>query len=337
MPDMYMSRSPQGSLAKLWNDRGIIAIGYGANDDLSAAMTRDEVASVYARTNAKGGRSAASDVTQLTKFRLDLREGVDVLTYDPEDRAYLVGTVCGPYVYRPTKDDTRLPHTRRVAWKGSVARDDLAADTKNTLGSLLTIYKLSDEAAADIRRVLAAGKTTSSRVPASNEREQNGSAFATIPDIKVVQEQARVAVTDLIHALDWQQMQELVAGVLRAMGYKTRVSPPGADRGRDVIASRDGLGLEPPRIVAQVKHRKDQASAAEMRSFVGALDADSDRGLFISTGGFSKEARYESDRSKPPIALLDLDELANVLVEHYDTADVQTRELVPLIAVYWPA
>jgi predicted Mrr-cat superfamily restriction endonuclease len=44
-------------------------------------------------------------------------------------------------------------------------------------------------------------------------------------------------------------MQELVAGILRAMGYKTLVSPAGADRGKDIIASPDGFGFEPPRIV----------------------------------------------------------------------------------------
>lgn len=157
-----------------------------------------------------------------------------------------------------------------------------------------------------------------------------------MPSIKDIESQARELVKDLTNALDWEQMQDRVAGVLRAMGYKTRVSPPGSDRGRDVIASRDGLGLEPPRIVAQVKQRKGQVSAADMRSFIGALDT-SDRGLFVSSGGFSKDARYEADRSTPPIALLDLDELAMVLVEHCDSADAETRELVPLVPVYWPA
>jgi restriction system protein len=334
MTEMYMSRSPQGSLAKPWKERGIIAIGYGGVGDLSGCTTRADVAAQYARSNPQAGRSAASDIAQLAKFRFDLKEGVDVITYDPQDRLYLVGTVSGPYTYLPGGDADGLPHTRRVAWNRSVARDSLSQDTRNTLGSLLTIFRISDEAAADIRGVQAAEPHTDAGGSLSSAEAESIPAGG--PSIKVVQEQARVAVTDLLHALDWSQMQDLVAGVLRAMGYKSRVSPPGADRGRDVIASRDGLGLEPPRIVAQVKHRKGQATAADMRSFIGALDA-TDRGLFVSTGGFSRDARYEADRSKPPIALLDLDELATVLVEHYDAADVETRELVPLVAVYWPA
>jgi predicted Mrr-cat superfamily restriction endonuclease len=50
-------------------------------------------------------------------------------------------------------------------------------------------------------------------------------------------------------------MEELVARILRAMGYKAKVSLKGPDRGVDVIASPDGLGLTQPRIKEEVKHR----------------------------------------------------------------------------------
>lgn len=43
-------------------------------------------------------------------------------------------------------------------------------------------------------------------------------------------------------------MRDLVAGILRAMGYKARVSPLGPDGGHDIFASPDGLGVEEPRI-----------------------------------------------------------------------------------------
>lgn len=47
-----------------------------------------------------------------------------------------------------------------------------------------------------------------------------------------------------------------MAGLLKAMGYCARVMPKEPDGGRDVVASADALGLESPRIVAEVKHRK---------------------------------------------------------------------------------
>ena len=101
------------------------------------------------------------------------------------------------------------------------------------------------------------------------------------------------------------------------MGYKTRVSPSGADRGKDIIASRDGLGFEDPRIVVEVKHRQNSMGSPELRSFLGGRH-DRDKGLYASTGGFTKEARYEAERARIPVTLLDLDDLVKSLLEHYE-------------------
>ena len=136
--------------------------------------------------------------------------------------------------------------------------------------------------------------------------------------------------------LDWEEMQELVAGILRAMGYKTSVASPGPDRGRDIIASPDGLGLEQPRIRVEVKHRNETVGAPLLRSFLGGL-RQSDRGLYVSTGGFTKEARYEAERATIPVTLVDIDDLAQLLIKNYDTADTETKALVPLVKIYWPA
>ncbi|WP_414153552.1 restriction endonuclease [Parolsenella sp.] len=43
-----------------------------------------------------------------------------------------------------------------------------------------------------------------------------------------------------------------------------------------------------------------------------------DRGLYVSTGGFTKEARYEAGRANVPIRPLDLDAFVRRYVEVYD-------------------
>src|SRR5690606_21526251 len=138
-----------------------------------------------------------------------------------------------------------------------------------------------------------------------------------------------------ISALEWSAMQELVAGILRAMG-KTRVSPAGPDRGKDIVASPDGLGFESPRIVVEVKHRRGAMGAHEIRSFVGGRHKD-DKGLYVSTGGFTKDSHYEAERASIPLTLMDLDDLADTVTEYYERMDPEARALVPLTRVYWPA
>ena len=131
-------------------------------------------------------------------------------------------------------------------------------------------------------------------------------------------------------------MQELVAGILRAMGYKTLVSPAGADRGKDIIASPDGFGFEPPRIVVEVKHRHERMGSGEIRSFLGGRHKD-DRGLYVSTGGFTKDALYEGERANVHLTMWTLDELARTLMAHYPATDPETKRLVPLRYFYVPA
>jgi restriction system protein len=147
---------------------------------------------------------------------------------------------------------------------------------------------------------------------------------------------ANEAIKDRIAALDPYEMQDLVAGLLRAMGYKTRVSPPGSDRGKDIVASPDGLGLEDPSIVVEVKHRRNQRIAApDIRSFLGGRHPR-DRGLYVSTGGFSRDAYYEAERANIPVTLMDFEDLVETIQDHYSAFDEETRQLLPLKAIYWP-
>ena len=121
------------------------------------------------------------------------------------------------------------------------------------------------------------------------------------------------------------------------MGYKTKVSPEGSDRGKDIIASPDALGLEHPRIFVEVKHRKGAMGAPEIRKFIGGRDPVNDRCVYVSNGGFTVEAKYEAERSRIPLTLVDGDELVELLVEYYEATDAQTRTLLPLRKTYWPA
>jgi restriction system protein len=133
-----------------------------------------------------------------------------------------------------------------------------------------------------------------------------------------------------------RDLEELTAALLRALGYSTWVSPLGGDRGIDVLATPDALGLRDPRIKVQVKHRPNRRMPApEIRELIGALRLG-DRGLCVSTGGFTRDARYEAERSKIPVRLIDLDELVLLILGHYDHFDSAGNAILPLQKVYLP-
>ena len=98
----------------------------------------------------------------------------------------------------------------------------------------------------------------------------------------------RELIAKRIAGLGPYETQDLAAGVLQALGYTTKVAPPGADGGVDIEACKDALFLQPPIVKAQVKARPGtKTSPDEIRQLNGLLGSASERGIFISTGGFT--------------------------------------------------
>ena len=311
--------------------RGYVAIGWEDIGDLSSLETTETIRARYeeAYPGQKPGK-VVNSVAVLHKFRTILKPGDRVLTYDPRKREYLVGSIIGDYDFDPGRI-TDSPHLRKVEWKGRVSRDVLSPSARNSLGSTLTLFFVPDDVSAELMGAISGG----------GPRQRLGVPTEGAEDLEDLKEETRgrahELIKDKILSLDDRELEELLAAILRAMGYRAKVSPKGPDRGVDVIASPDGLGLDTPRIKVEVKHRpRTQMGAQQIRSFIGGL-REGDRGLYVSTGGFSKDAKYEADRSTVPVTLVELDEMAHLVVTHYDHFDMDGRVLLPLVKVYWPA
>ncbi len=328
----WMARNPGGQYAQELLEKAVVGIGWrevvpkviGAN---SPADFYEVVRNTYPELR---GQEIINAGRQLFKFFREMKVGDRVLTYDSPRRTYHIGTIAGDVQSNPEAPD-HLSNTRKVKWQYQVERDKLSQPARDSLGSTLTIFKPSQEALDEIQKVVESPGPApqSESVPTADTEAED-------PFIKA-RVDLRELIKDKIIKLSWKDMQELVAGILRAMGYKTKISPEGGDRGKDVIASPDGLGLTQPRIFVEVKHRKGQMGAPDVRKFLGGRNPQNDRCLFVSTGGFTTEAKYEAERSIAHLTLIDSDDLVELLVEYYEKTDAETRTLVPLRRTYWPA
>lgn len=130
--------------------------------------------------------------------------------------------------------------------------------------------------------------------------------------------------------------QKMVAGLLKAMGYHVSwVAPPGRDSGIDIVAWNDPLGTKPPRIKVQVKREQGAVNAAVLRSFM-ALLGDSDVGVFVSAGGFTRDAEEEArTQQRRQVTLINLKRLFELWIEHIEKLDQETRDLFPLKPIYF--
>jgi len=331
MAGMWMVRGDGGRLYEDFRERKVAAIGWTELGTATKGMSRKDLAAMFREAAPNLGQGAiVAGASQVWRFINEIAIGDTVVTYSPSNRTYLIGVVTGESTHKPDWAADDMVLARAVDWRHEVERDVLSQPTRNSLGSTLTVFQVPPNAAKELTAV-ATGKPAPAVAPLELVLDDEQS-----DPFDGIEAAAAERIKDRISALDWAEMQELVAGILRAMGYKTQVSPAGADRGKDIVASPDGFGFENPRIVVEVKHRQEKMGSQEVRSFINGRHKD-DRGLYVSTGGFSREAYYEADRAPIPTTLWTLDQLVRALMDHYDSTDTETKRLVPLKRMYWPA
>ncbi|MBI5262205.1 MAG: restriction endonuclease [Bradyrhizobium sp.] len=184
----------------------------------------------------------------------------------------------------------------------------------------------------------ARGATTAPADEISDEIIENGATSEKSARITFEQaeEQAQNEIRTYLSAINPYELQQLVADLLKAMGYyPSWVSPPGPDGGLDIVAHPDPLGTRPPRIKVQVKRNSQAVDESGLRSFLALVNED-DAGLFVAIGGFTKGARDAARmQERRKVTLIDLDRLLALWIEHYAKLDDLARERLPLTPIYF--
>src|SRR5450830_1104776 len=346
MGKTWMIRGESGRLYDTFREQSIAAIGWAEiAGEVKSGMSKKDITELYLQKDPKLKRGTAiSGAAQVWRFLNEIEVGDKVVTYSPGNRTYLLGTIKGQAAYRADTAPHGIALVRPTEWlPQEIERDRLSKRAKNSLGSTLTVFVVPDAIAGellDVSHGKSPGASADDILDPSEAEDDAAESAALLPatrdPLEDIESVALERIKDRVNELDWDDMQQLVAGILRAMGYKTQVSPPGSDRGKDIVASPDGFGFEHPRIVVEVKHRKGQMGSQEVRSFLGGRHKD-DREMYVSTGGFTKDAQYEADRASIPLAMWTLDHVVRALIEHYDATDAETKRVVPLKRLYWPA
>lgn len=157
--------------------------------------------------------------------------------------------------------------------------------------------------------------------------------------LETAESEARGEIEDFVTSLGPYEFQELVAALLRGMGYATpHIAAPGPDGGTDILAYPDPLGAKTPHVRVQVKHRQSQkATREEIAALRGILRQDREIGLFVSSGGFTSQAMSEARNGAVHIQLMDLDSFLESWMAYYGKLAEEDRALLRLRPVYFLA
>ena len=313
-------------LASTAEAKAAVAIGWHEMGDITPLQTREAFKTRYAEIYPDHSPSrAANGAGQVYRFAREITIGDYVLTYEQASRELLIGRVTGELDCHSKLFGADYPNIRRVNWLKRISRDDCSLALRSSLGSSLTVFTLDDHL-AEIER-LATGVALPDVEPEVEEEE--------VPFHEEVKSRADGLIADLVSRLDPYDFQDLVAGVIRALGFRATSAPPGRDRGIDIVAYPDALGFGKPRIKVQVKHRGSAVGGPDMRNFLATVGPD-ENGLFVSTGGFTTDAVVEAGRARSTITLMDRDAFIALLIEQYEKLEPEFQAKVPLTKVRVP-
>jgi restriction system protein len=314
-----------GDADTLFLKKKLIGLGWTDITDLSVLdptreAFRAAVASAYPQ--AKPG-AIPVNAGQLFRFVHEMKQGDLVVYPSKADRAIHIGRVTGDYRY-DTNLEPGYPHQRPVTWLKTVQRTMFTQGALYEIGSAMSLFQVKNY--AEEFRLVLEGKEAS---PVVEEDETVGLVADEIEETT-----RDFILKTLLQELKGHPFAQFVAHLLNTMGYRTRVSDPGPDRGIDIIAHRDELGFEPPIIKVQVKSSEGSSGNPEVASLYGNIGND-EFGLFVTLGTFTPAARNFA-AGKSNLRLIDGKGLVNLVLNHYDQFDSRYKGILPLKRVYIP-
>jgi restriction system protein len=183
------------------------------------------------------------------------------------------------------------------------------------------VWNLTDKGKAAIPMSHAAALTVFAEVQAqfaaepSVDLEEDVTPAASTP--ADANEDYRLALADRLHALSPSAFERFAQRLLREAGFQdVLVTGKAGDGGIDGVGLLQVNPLVSFKVLFQCKKYSGSVTPSHVRDFRGSMQGRADKGIIISTGTFTSEARKESTRDgAPPIELIDGERLLDMCEE----------------------
>ena len=142
----------------------------------------------------------------------------------------------------------------------------------------------------------------------------------------------KAAIEIITEKMTPSAFERLIQRILREKGFsQVEVTGKTGDGGIDGRGIAKINGILSFHIIFQCKRYKGKVSSSDIRDFRGAMVGRTDKGLFITTGTFTRDAIREAGRDgAPAIDLMDGEKIAEKLKELSLGIDVELREHITI-------
>lgn len=200
-----------------------------------------------------------------------------------------------------------IQNSARSVW--SITPDFVGVDVLDEKEIVASVVKKNAEKR---NKTTATTTTTTDDVPEDDDPTNDDEEY---PDeIKPWKEK----LAEILQSMDPYGFERLTQRVLRECGFsQVEVTKKSGDGGIDGTGKLKINGIFSFNVAFQCKRYSGVVGAPDIRDFRGSLTTNIEKGLFITTGTFSKAAREEAcSPGKQQIDLLDGEEFINKLTEY---------------------
>lgn len=315
-------------------DNGFVSVGWGEIGDLSVIGDDRKALKQQVELAYPSAKAGAIPVWAgvLYRFAFEMKVGDLVLYPHKPDRTVHFGRVASDYYYVPSAEVHR--HRRNVEWlKTDVSRDVFTQPALYEIGSAVTLFKVKNHAAEFLAYLDGAPIAPSDPATVAVD-ELVDHASDEINAERIEQASRDFVIAQLMSSVSGFEFEHFVADLLRAMGYRTKVTQATGDGGFDILAHRDPLGLEPPVIKVQCKRTLSKMGSPDVQKLTGTLaHGGNELGLFVTLGAYSAEAQ-SLGRTRPDLQLLNGNDVVSLVFEHYEQLSPEWKRLLPLKRLY---
>jgi restriction system protein len=321
--------------ARFLRDGRIYVTWEGFDRDLTSLASREVLIGVLEGVYPdRKPKAVANWASQIWPFVGRMQTG-DWVVLPSKTKAVLhFGEITGPYQFNAAGPDPYF-HSRTVKWFAQdIPRSRFDQDLLYSFGAFMTICRIERNDAERRVRQMATNDWKPAAFPSLPLGGDEDTPEASgAPDIERFSkdEIARFITTRFAgHGL-----ARLVEAVLKAKGFFTYRSPPGADKGVDLLASAGALGFDRPKICVQVKSGDTPVDRPTLDQLIGAMqNFGADAGLLVSWSGFRSSVDREVPAQFFRVRLWDQDSLIEELLASYDKLDDELKAELPLKKVW---
>ncbi len=321
-----------GDADALFRQQNCIALGWvQAGDVVSLPKDREAYKRRIAETYPdKSNNSHANVAGQLYRFSHEVQTGDHVAYPSKSRRTVSIGVITSEARYDTAESSYRVQ--RSVTWKAEVPRTQFSQGALHELGSAMSFFQVktyADEFLATLESAPVDRNAATSQTASTVADESVGLVAENIED-----NTRDFIIKVLSRELKGHPFSDFVASLLRGIGYRTRVSLPGADGGIDIIAHKDELGVEPPLLKIQVKSGEGSVGDPVVSALYGKVSG-TEFGIVVTLGSFTQQAKRFAE-GKTNLRLIDGDDFVSMVLNHYESLDARYKGLIPLKRIYIP-